>query len=88
LKLLVTFATIGAAFDFQKAMEGKPLSCEIIPSPRCLGVSCLYAAMIEYQADIDVMALLKNNLIEYSIIYQIVINDKGHEVYEEYKEGE
>jgi hypothetical protein len=84
LKLLVTFQTIGAAFDFQKAIKGKPLSCEITLTPRCLGVTCSYSALIEYQQDIDLADFFQNNVIVHSKLYQINVNDKGQEIYEPY----
>jgi hypothetical protein len=36
---------------------------------------------------IDISDFLQTNLIEYSKLYQIVVNDKGHEIYEPVEEG-
>jgi hypothetical protein len=62
------------------------VSCEIILTPRCLGVTCSYSALIEYQQHIDIADFLQTNLIAYSKLYQIIINDKGQEIYERYKQ--
>jgi hypothetical protein len=87
LKLLVTFQTIGAAFDFERAMKAKQCPVEITLTPRCLGASCSYSAIVEYEQDgapspID---LLQSERIEYSKTYQIAVNGKGDEIYEPYK---
>jgi hypothetical protein len=95
LKLLLTFKTIGAAFDFQKAMKNKQLqkstfknnrflNVDIIPTPRCLGVGCSYSAVIEYQEAASLFDFLKNNAVEYSKIYQITVDDKDREIYKLY----
>jgi hypothetical protein len=87
LKLLITFETIGAALDFEKVMKDKQLPIKIIPTPRCLGVTCSYSALIDYQQHIDISDFLQTNGVAYSKLYQIVVNDKGHEVYEAMEEG-
>jgi hypothetical protein len=81
MKLLLTFPAIGAAFSFQKAVKNKPFSCKIIPTPRCLAVSCSYSAVVEYQPDIDLAGFLQDNSISYSNMFQIIVNEKGCEVY-------
>jgi hypothetical protein len=86
LKLIVTFQTVGAALAFENTMKAKQRPVKIIPTPRCLGVTCSYSAVIEYQQNINLSDLLQNDLAEYeySKIYQIIVNNKGDEVYEPY----
>jgi hypothetical protein len=82
VKLLVSFQTIGAALDFEKAMKSKQLPVEIIPTPRCLGVSCSYSAIIEHQHNSDINNVPQDG----SKLYQIIVNDTGHEIYEPYNQ--
>jgi hypothetical protein len=86
LKLLVTFETIGAALYFEEAVKNNSLvASKIIPTPRCLGISCSYSALIEYQQNVNISGFIKNDLVGYSKIYKIIIDDNGDEVYELYR---
>jgi hypothetical protein len=83
VKLLLSFETIGAAFAFQKIVKNQ-YDCKIIPTPRCLGVSCSYSAVFVYEQELDIVDFLRDHSVCYSKIFQIA-DKNGTEVYEEYK---
>ncbi|MDR3302346.1 MAG: DUF3343 domain-containing protein [Spirochaetaceae bacterium] len=82
MHLLITFETVGAAFDFQMLMDKKQLPAELIQNPRCLGLSCAFSARINFLCE-DIFEFLKINRVVYSKIYKIRMNHVGEELYEE-----
>jgi hypothetical protein len=100
VKFLLTFETIGAAFDFQALVKGRKnqYGCKIIPTPRRLGVSCSYSVVFACEQEhngiagkpelsgqpFDVFGFLRAHSVSCSKVFQIV-NKNGTEVYEECK---
>ena len=68
MQLLVTFGAIGDAFRCDRCLKAAQFSCEVIPEPRHLGLSCNYAVAVEGIDETEVnrvLDVLARNGIKY-----------------------
>jgi hypothetical protein len=71
VKTLFTFETVSAALDCELIFKGLEIPCRVIPAPRTLSSSCVYAVSTETGDPEGLGDLLRQRGAEYVKVFEI-----------------
>jgi hypothetical protein len=77
VKALFTFETVSAALDCELIFQGLEIPCRVIPAPRRLSSSCVYAISAETGDPRGLGDLLRQRGAEYVRVFEIEEDEEG-----------